>query len=274
MFFLFIVGCIAAVIVGLGIAINGKPVLGFVAGALVFAVFLAMTGCGTVDTKNVGVVTSFKKPTGEIKQAGPYFKAPWKSVTDMSLAWQTKNYQFLVQAAGGATVGVDIRPRWRMTETAAPELFQDYKDFDGVVDNLFQTELVDASNDLFASYNPLTSYDVKTSLPIKSKEVWAAELLTELSSRLAGKIEFDRLAITTIAPDPKSQEKLNQQIEEFGRGQVLEQSLANAEKERQITAKNAQADPVTRCLEISEKVNGEPGLCLGTSAGVILNKNK
>lgn len=255
---------------------NGFVALGAVA---LFAFGLVATSTGTVDTKNVGVVTSFKKPTGETYPAGVYWKAPWKSVTDMNLAYQTKNYQFEVQAAGGATVGLDIRPRWRMVPSAAPELFQDYKDFDGVVNNLFKTELVDASNELFSAYNPLTSYDVKTSLPLKSKETWASELLTELNTRLAGKVEFDRLAITTIAPDPKSQEKLNQQIEEFGRGKVLDQALANAEKERQITAKNSQVDNATRCLEIAKASGGEPGLCGsfvngGGSTGVILNKNK
>jgi regulator of protease activity HflC (stomatin/prohibitin superfamily) len=278
LFFLFILGC-AILVLGLIGALASQKVSVALGAVALFLCCWVGASAGTVDTKNVGVVTSFKKPTGEVKGAGPYFKAPWKSVTDMSLAWQTKNYQFEVQAAGGATVGLDVRPRWRMVAGAAPELFQDYKDFDGVINNLFKTELVDASNELFSAYNPLTSYDVKTSLPLKSKEVWASELLTELRIRLAGKIEFDRLAITTIAPDTKSQEKLNQQIEEFGRGKVLDQALANAEKERQITAKNSQVDNATRCLEVAKAGGGEPGLCGsfvngGGSTGVILNKNK
>jgi regulator of protease activity HflC (stomatin/prohibitin superfamily) len=273
LFYLFLFFTVIAVLLSIGAALSRRG--SFVAGAIVvFLLGLTISSVGTVDTRNVGVVTSFKKPTGEIKGDGPYWKAPWKSVTDMSLAYQTKNYQFEVQAAGGATVGLDIRPRWRMVESAAPELFQNYKDFDGVVDNLFKTELVDASQGIFSSYNPLTSYDVKTALPVKSKELWASELLTELNKRLAGKIEFDRLAITTIAPDPKSQEKLNQQIEEFGRGKVLDQALVNAEKQKAITAKNAEVNNTVRCLEIVAEKGGEPGLCLNSSSGVIINTNK
>ena len=64
------------------------------------------------------------------------------------------------------------------------------------------------------------------------------------------------------------------QVEEFGRGKVLDQQLINAEKQKAITEKNAQVDPVTRCMEIAEKVQGEPGLCVSSNASVILNKNK
>jgi SPFH domain / Band 7 family len=275
LFALFIVGIIIAIIAGIAAAAK-HPGLGLFVFAAVVALSFVVTGCGTVDTKNVGVVTSFKKPTGETKAAGPYFKAPWKSVTDMSLAWQTVNYQFIVQAAGGATIGLDIRPRWRMKEAAAPELFQDYKDFDGVVSNLFKNELVAASgsNALFGSYNPLTAYDVKTSLPVKSKEAWESELKSELIKRLGTKMEIERVAVITIAPDTASQAKLNGQIEEFGRGKILDQGLVNAEKERLITAKNAQVDKETRCLEIAEKVGGQPGLCLNGNAGVIVDTKK
>jgi regulator of protease activity HflC (stomatin/prohibitin superfamily) len=242
------------------------------ASILVFALGLVISSVGTVPTREVGVVTSFNKPTGETYTAGAYLKAPWKSVTDMSLAWQTVNYQFNVQAAGGATVGLDIRPRWRMREAAAPELFQEYKNFEGVVNNLFKTELVGAGNALFASYNPLTAYDVKTSLPTKPKTAWESEFLAELNKRLGNKLEFERVGVITIAPDPKSQEKLNQQIEEFGRGKVLDQAKINADKEAAITATNAGVDKEARCLEIAAANGGEPGLCLSGGAGVILNK--
>jgi regulator of protease activity HflC (stomatin/prohibitin superfamily) len=246
-------------------------------GILVFVAATLISSVTTVPTRAVGVVTTFNKPTGETYTAGAHLKAPWKNVTDMSLAWQTVNYQFEVQAAGGATVGLDIRPRWRMKEAAAPELFQDYKNFEGVVDNLFKTELVAAGNKLFAAYNPLTAYDVKTSLPVKAKSQWEQEFLAEMNLRLGTKLEFERVGVITIAPDPKSQEKLNQQIEEFGRGKVLDQAKINADKEAAITATNAGVDKATRCMEIAEKTSSDPGTCAlfeNKGAGVIIGTGK
>ena len=288
MFYVFIVLTVVAALVAIGGLLSSKP--GAVAGAVaLFLLGLVASSVGTVPTKNVGVVTSFNKPTGETYSAGAYWKAPWKSVTDMSLAWQTDTYQFgNVQAAGGTTVGLDIRPRWRMTQAAAPDLFQNHKDFQSVKDNLFKNELEDAANKLFASYNPLTNLNTETGQPIKSKEQWATELQAELTKRFAGKaeidgkeqviqkIEIDRLAIITISPDKETQQKLNQQVAEFGKGKVLDQQKANALKQKEITETNAKVDGATRCLEIAAANGGEPGLCgsfLGgsKSAGVIIN---
>lgn len=281
MLFLFIVGVLVAVI-GIFAAVVAQRASIAVAAIFIFLACWLGSSMGTVDTKNVGVVTSFKKPTGEVKEAGAYFKAPWKSVTDMSLAWQTQSYQYEVQAVGSAKIGLDVRPRWRMTPEAAPELFQNYKDFDGVVNNLFANELVDASNKLFQGYNPLTNVDVKTGQPIRTKEQFAAELKTELDKRFTatvdGKviklIELDRIAMPTIAPDKDTQDKINQQVAEFAKGKVLDQQLANAQKQADITAKNASVDKVTRCMEIAAGNGGEPGLCLNGGAGIILNKAK
>ncbi len=277
---IFIVGIlilVGAVIFALVAANSGESG----AGGAIFAVGLILGGAmiigpcvGSVTTRNVGVVTSFNKPTGEYEGAGAYWIAPWKEVHEMDLAWQTKSYQLTVQAAGGTTVGLDIYPRWRIVEAKAPELFQNYRSFDGVVANLFATELRDSTNKLFASYNPLTNIDVTTGQPIKTKEQWAEEVRKDLEKRLAGNIIFDRVAITTIAPDPKTQEKLNQQVEEFGKGKVLDQQKINAEKQKAITETNAKVNEVSRCLEIADRHAKEPGLCMGDGTGVIINSNK
>lgn len=272
MLFLFIVGCIAGLI-GLGVLLFGKNAMGLI-GILVFLGLWTISSVGTVPTREVGVVTSFNKPTGETYTAGAYWKAPWKSVTDMSLAWQTQTYQFEVQAVGSAKIGLDIRPRWRMKESAAPELFQDYKDFEGVRNNLFYNELVDAANKQFQGYNPLTNVDVKNGLPLKSKEVFAEELKTEMVKRLGQYIEIDRIAMPTIAPDGTTQTKISQQTAEFANGKILDQKLLNADKQKAITDKNAQVDKQTRCLEIAAANGGEPGLCLTGGAGVIINSGK
>jgi SPFH domain/Band 7 family protein len=253
----------------LGGAIITILVAVFVGGGLIFGPMV-----GSVDTKKVGVVTSFKKPTGEVKSAGGYMKAPWKSVHEMDAAAQTEAYEFDVQGASGTTVHLRVLPRWNMIESAAPDLFQNYKDFDGVKESLFKNTLVVTANDLFAGYSALNSVDPKTGLPIKSKETWSTELKQAMDTKLAGKINIDSLSIPTIKPDDKSQAKIDAQVAEIAQGRILDQQKLNADKQADITVTNAKVDKQTRCLEIAEKVGGQPGLCLSSSTGVIVDTKK
>ncbi len=242
-----------------------------IAGALIIGSMLV-----TVDTKKVGVVTSFKRPTGEIRQAGAGMVAPWESVTEMDAAKQTVTYRFDVQLAGGAQATLDVYPSWRMNPDAAPELFQDYKTFDNVVDSLWKQQLIATSNNLFGNYNPLTNVDPKTGKLIKTKEEWSKELKTALEANplIQGRLIIDSLSIPTIAPDKNTQDNLNKIVAEFARGSVLEQQKANALKQKEITETNAKVPFEARCLEIAAANGGEPGLCGRTNTGVIINSGK
>lgn len=282
MLFLFVLGCIVLLVAGIAAVIAQRGSIA-VAGVLFFLLAWIGSSVGTVDTKNVGVVTSFKKPTGETKEAGLYFKAPWKSVTDMSLAWQTETYKFDVQTAGGPVMKLEILPRWKMTRDAAPEMFQNYKDFEGVRANLFYNELRDAANKQFENYNPLTNVDVKTGNPIKTKEMFAQELKTELEKRFSAEvevngkkktiklIELDRVAMPTIKPDDTTQEKINQQVAEFARGKILDQQLVNAQKEKAIAQEQAKISPELFCMREAIRIGQNPGYCLMGGGSVIVD---
>lgn len=278
----FVLGILLGLI-GLGLAIaakregeGGAAAFAFI-GGLVLSIGLIVGSCvGVVDTKKVGVVTSFKKPTGEIREAGAYWIAPWKSVTEMDGAIQTATYEVPVQLAGGASATVTVYPSWEMAPGAAPELFQQFKSFDAVVESLWKQQLQTTANNIFGTYNPLTNVDPKTGELKKTKTQWADELKAALEANplIKGKLIIRSVSIPTIAPDQGTQEALNRIVAEFAKGSVLEQQKANALKQKEITQTNAQVDPVTRCLEIAEKGGKEPGLCMNNGAGVIINSNK
>lgn len=273
---LFIVGILIVVvglIVAFGVGSNGSRSSGvmiFGISAIVGAVFIFGPMIGSVDAKKVGVVTSMKKPTGEVKGAGGYLSAPWESVTEMDAAAQTKTYEFGVQLSAGSSATVTIYPNWNMEEAAAPQLFQDYKSFDEVVKSLFEQQLVSTANNIFGTYNPLTNVDPKTGEQKKTKEQWASELKTALENNplIKGKLKINSLSIPTIAPDKNTQENLNKIVAEFAKGGVLDQQKINAQKEKEITDTNSKVDPVTRCLEIANKNNTEPGWCLNAGFAV------
>jgi regulator of protease activity HflC (stomatin/prohibitin superfamily) len=270
LFYLFLTGIVIFAVAVFAAFIVGRA-LPAVVGVFALVVCWVSSSVGTVDTKNVGVVTSFKKPTGEVKDAGPYFKAPWKDVTDMSLAWQTKSYTVKVQLVGGATADLEVYPRWRMLPNAAPDLFQNYKNFDGVVDSLFVPELRDSANKLFGTYNPLNNVDPKTGQLLKSKDAWATELQADMLARpsLKDKIEFERVTIPTINPDEKTQGKLNEIVAEFAKGKILDQQQVNAQKEKTISETQAKIDPKLFCMRENSKNGLDSGTCLGGNSIIV-----
>lgn len=253
----------------------GVGIIIFLVGLVIGGSCIAAVTVGTVDTKKVGVVTSYKKPTGEIKEAGVYTKAPWKSITEMDAAIQTGTYVVNVQLVGGAKADVDVYPNWQMKPEAAPELFQQFKSFDNVVQSLFVQQLNATANELFGTYNPLTNLDPKTGELKKTKGQWATELKTALENNplIKDKLIINNISIPTIAPDQGTQDNLNKIVAEFAKGSLLEQQKLNALKEKEITETNAKVDPRTRCLEIASRVGTNPGACMGGNS-LILNDSK
>lgn len=278
----FILG-ILAVLVGIGVSVfasregeGGFAVFAFIAGIVVGGAMITGACVGVVETKKVGVVTSFKKPTGEIRQAGAYWVAPWEVVNEMDAAKQVEPYEFDVQLAGGSKAHLVIYPSWQMAPDAAPELFQEFKSFEAVEKSLFAQQLVSTANNVFSSYNMLVNIDPKTGDQKKSKVEWAADLKAALEANplIKGKLIINSVSIPTIQPDDNTQKNLDQIVAEFAKGSVLDQQKTNAEKQKSITETNAQVDRVTRCLEIAEKLGKEPGLCMSNGSGVIINTNK
>ena len=111
-----------------------------------------------VSTRNIGVVTTFGRPSGTLSN-GLHFKAPWQSVTEMNGTIQIDNHTgeaaTTVRLGNNSTACVDNSVRWRIQPAAADELFLDYRDFENVRDNLVIRELRAALNEVFADFDPL-----------------------------------------------------------------------------------------------------------------------
>lgn len=231
---------------------------------------------GTVDAKKYGVVTSFKKPTGEVLEAGAFDKLPWESVTEMDAAIQTQTYTFDVQMAGGAKATLNIYPSWEMNASAASDLFQQFKTFDNVKASLFEQQLVSTANNIFGSYNPLTNVDPKTGELLKTKEAWGTELKTALEKNplIAGKLTIHNVSIPIIQPDKETQDNLNKVISEFAKGSILDQQKINADKEKAIADKQVQIPDTLFCMRENTKNGLDAGTCLGGNSIIVDSRKK
>ncbi len=247
-----------------------------VVGVIVGAILTISTTFVTVDARKDGVVTSFKKPTGEILEPGGSFTAPWESVEEMDAANQTKTYPVEVQMAGGAKATVDVYPSWKIAPGAASDLYQEFKSFDNVVDSLWAQQLRSTANNVFGTYNPLTNVDPKTGELKKTKIQWAAELKTALEENplIKGKLIINSLSIPTILPDDTTQGNLNKIVAEFAKGSILDQQSLNADKEKAIADKQAQIPNQLFCMRENSKNGMDAGTCLGGNSIIVDSRKK
>lgn len=169
MFFLFIIAALIAA-VGAGLLITAVVSRNVAAGTGGMAAFLVgvivtlLTCLTTVGTKDVGVVTSFGRPTGRDLPNGLHWKAPWRSVAELDGAIQPDTFRQAdhngidVRIGDSTTATVDATIRWRIVPSQASVLYQDYRSDDvneSIRDSLVKTQFNAALNDVLGKYNPL-----------------------------------------------------------------------------------------------------------------------
>lgn len=240
----------------------------FISGALVTTFADSLYSIGT---KNVGVVTIGGHPDSYLSN-GYNFTWPWASVTEMDAAIQTDVYTkdttaanrigncITVRIAYGATACVDVSVRWRITESAAPELFQNYRTFDHVRDSLVTRELNAAMNVVFNGYDPLALNQDGSS---------AAESLTDLSTAVANLLQQDigkqielqnpSVIISVLNFTLPVQARIDALYQQIGDTRVAQQKLLTNRADalaNQALAASLSNDPmvlVSKCLDLIAK---------------------
>lgn len=205
-------------------------------GAAVLAlVFLISASVNIVGTRQVGIVTSFGKPTGETLTNGLHIKAPWVSVTEMDAAIQNDVYngdsRIQVRLGNDSVALADANVRWNIVADQADELFQQYKTFDNVKSNLIERNLRTALNEAFIDYDPLVADDSgKNNLSAVTKR--ALELLREKSGN---QVEILDLSIPVIDFDDKTEERINAINQSRAQTTQAEQDALTAEQRRKAS---------------------------------------
>ncbi len=227
-----------------------------------------------VPTRNVGIVTTWGKPTGRTTGAGLQWTAPWSDVDDWDASGQT--YAHLgdqcvwVTVKGPRDVCVPVQIEWAALPENAPENWAAFKEADGM--SRFETwvarrvnpQIESAINTTFADFDPFKNVD-KTTGEIAAPNLNAA-YRKPLSDALAGTLGGD-IAVRTVAfgrpvYDKATTDALAGYSQRVLDGRNLQVDKANAAIRKDITNIAGQADPVSRCLSIAEASGKEPGWCL------------
>ena len=227
---------------------------------IITAIVLGVTTITTVSTKNVGIVTSFGKPTGEVLSNGLHFTAPWQDVTEFDAAIQTQDFKgdacTTVRLGTEGKACVENSVQWRIKPDAASELFTDYRSFEAMASALVERQRVAALNAVFAQFDPLATIKADTdgsgSPTLADLGVEATAKLQEL---LGDRLTVDSVVISLVKYDDGTQAKIDAYQAEVAATRIAEQrqqtARAEAEANRQL-AESVSNDPnvlVSKCLD-------------------------
>lgn len=244
-----------------------------VALALLSAMFLMFASTTIVSTKNVGVVTTFGRPTASLSN-GLHLKAPWSKVTELDGAVQIDTQTSDVRLGNNSMAGVENSVQWRITSDRADELFLDYRTFDSIRDNLVIRQLNAALNDVFASYNPLAPENAGSDEGPNLNEL-SKQVADNLRKRIDSKVEIIGVIIPVVRFDEQTQQKLDAYQQEIGNTRIAQQKKetataeALANKELSASISNDPNVLVSKCLDIVKASGQSPLGCWGGTTTIV-----
>lgn len=257
---IFIIFIILAVLAGLSSLAPKAPEdrrgVRIIAAALTaIAVLFAILGSFTiVGTRQVGIVTSFSRPTGATLDNGLHFKPFWQNVSEMDAAIQIDRYvgdhRIQVRLGNSSTALADASIRWNIKQNAADQLFVQYKEFNNVRVNLVERNLQVALNEVFATFDPLAPQNLDRS-PLPALSAKALELLRQ---KVGDQIEILDVSVPVIDFDDATEGKINQLNAERAATAVAKQAQKTADAQAEANRKLASSvsnDPnvvVANCI--------------------------
>ncbi len=272
--FWFIAGILLVVgsVVGLMLTISWYKLIPVA--TLVLGIAMIVSTCLVqVSTKNVGIETTFGKPSGELSN-GLHFKAPWEKVTEMDAAIQTDSYAtekncIHVRVSAQQLACAYVNFQWRINPAAAQELYRDYRTFEHVRDALVTRKLTEAINEQLVGYNPLNSV---VGAEGGSKNPSLPELAAAINKQMkeeiggpGGKIEVLSTILPLLGFDKETQARINQLQQQVALTRIAVQQRRTNEaqaKANKALAASVNTSPnvlVSHCYSILETMvkNGQ-----------------
>lgn len=287
---------VIAVIVGLVTIFMPEDIRpAWIAGTIIVALLgvicTVISSFNIVSTRNVGIITSFGRPEGE-RGAGVAWVAPWQKVTEMDAAIQLQSFQgssydspdsaVKVRLGNNSAAFVESNLNWRIKEDAAGKMFQDYRTFDNIRQNLVDKQLQVALSKEFSKFNPQTQVDTvdptkPTTVPAQNQganlPVIADTVKADLQHAVGTEIEIIDVRIPGIFYDSATQQRIdafNQKVQETKNAQQDVQTATQSRLASEQRAAQAAPDlrvAVFNCINTLVEQGRDPAGCWGQIAG-------
>ena len=219
-------------------------------------VFLA-TSFTYVEARTVGITTAFGKPTGAISN-GLSFTAPWVEVHRFPTDKQSLDLDstdgsegnVAIKFAGGGAGNVNLNVTWRvLDDNKAVKLFENWKTFDRVKNDLVGRNTPEIVNIIFGSYSPEDA--------VKGESIGkiSDQVKTKLNDRFAADgITVDTVSIKRVDPSSEIQSRINRQVQAQADVETarIEQERAKIDNETNKLREQSLTEKalVNKCLDI------------------------
>jgi len=255
------------------LTLSAIAAFGLTALLLIFSVFTV------VPTRDIGIVTSFGKPVGNLDN-GIHAKLPWEKVKTLDGAIQTDSYLEKndegctdIRIGNESTACVDNSIRWRIKLAAGEALYKDYRDMDNIRKSLVTRELTAALNEVLSDYNPLSEIQDDGKNPANPNlNEFSRDVAERLREQVGDQIEIENVIIPLIHFDKPTQNKINLYQAEVANTRIATQreqtAIAQARANERLS-KSVSKDPnvlVSQCLDtLNEMVKEGQKIPIGFS---------
>ena len=241
--------------------------------------FFVLSLFTVVPTRDIGIVTSFGKPVGNLDN-GIHVKLPWEKVKTLDGAIQTDSYLERngndctdIRIGNESTACVDNSIRWRIRLRAGETLYQDYRDMDNIRRSLVTRELTAALNEVLSDYNPLSQIQDDSANPAGANlNEFSRQVADKLRQQVGDQIEVINVIIPLIHFDKPTQSKINLYQAEVANTRIAQQrektaaAQARANDRLKSSVSNNPNVLVSQCLDtLNEMVKENQKVPIGFS---------
>lgn len=243
---------------GAGVAVLVAVVAGLLGGIIMF-----FTCSTTVPTRTVAVETSFGKPVAVLDN-GWHWIAPWADVEQFDATIQTLTEKgdqsdALVRLSNQTTAHVDVTVQWRIeTNADVLSLYQNYKSFENIQDNVVKRQTAAALNQVFEGFDPLSAIDGNGQQKVQLSDL-AAKALPLLQKAMPAGISVVNLTLPSIRYDQIVQDNINKIIAAAAATRQAQQQEQTAEaikaaNDALATANTSPGVEYQNCLSMTERI--------------------
>jgi len=285
-----------------GPRVDGESIRIFSAVPLGIAfIMLVFSTTAIIQAKNVGVVTSFGRPTGT-ESSGLAWKWPWQKVTEIDGTVDTNEYRgddgcIYVRIGDGSRSCVTATIRWRIIPDKADTIYADYRSDDPTESfrrAVISTQFKSAVQAVLSEYNPVAELEVVEGSNAASAsqlsfapdyDQISADLEAQMQERLGDDPQAEVVDITVsyVSLAGSTQKTIDDFISEVGRTRnaaqarntAVEQAAANRTIQESLQ-NNSEGVLASRCIDAFESAI-EKGYalpagfnCLGAGSSVVV----
>lgn len=240
--------------------------IGATAALAVTVLVMVIASFNTVGTQNIGVVTSFGRPSGEVDN-GVHWVAPWKGITQIDGAIQTQTFEnascVQVRIGEQQTACADVIVRWRIVPADADSLFRNYHGGSSVINDvsgsLVHPDFVAALNANLDSYNPVAATAAAPGTAANPHlSTISAAVAKQMRGDLKGQIAVLSVVIPRLTYQGSVQDRINQEDQQVAQTIIANEAIKTAQAQataNKTLANSVSNDPnvlVAQCMNVLE----------------------